>query len=119
MKTPRRRFVQSATAAVSAALCGVVVVPQVPKHGMPTPPPPAEPEQGQPDNSTGKISKRAILQRHEKEFRNSLTALSERVHELKHEVEQLHSTDIFSVRIYKQTSEIEHLAKRLKTLAKS
>jgi len=86
---------------------------------MPAPPPPADPEQGAPNNSNPTISKRAILQQHEKEFRDSLTALSERVSELKQEVEQLHSTDIFSVKIYKQTSEIEHLAKQLKTLAKS
>ncbi len=118
MKTLRRQFVRTASAAVSAALWGALAVPQVPKHGMPTPPPPAEPNQGEPDNSKSKISQRAILRQHEKEFRDSLTALSARVSELVREVEQLPSTDIFSVKIYKQTGEIEHLAKQLKALAK-
>ena len=118
MKTPRRQFVRTASAAVSGALCGVLVLAQGTRHGMPTPPPPAEPNQGEPDNSKGKISQRAILHQHEKEFRDSLTALSTRVSELMREVQQLPATDIFSVKIYKQTGEIERLAKQLKALAK-
>lgn len=118
MKTPRRQFVRTASAAVSGALWGALVVPQAPKHGMPIPPQPAEPNQGEPDNSKSTISQRAILHQHEKEFRDSLAALSARVSELMREVEQLPATDIFSVKIYKQTGEIEHLAKQLKALAK-
>ena len=66
-----------------------------------------------------RVPQRAILQQHEKEFRESLATLFERVNELKAEVEELRSTDIFSVKIYKQTSEIEHLAKQLKNLARN
>jgi hypothetical protein len=61
----------------------------------------------------------ALLQQHEREFRESLASLSERVNELKEEVAELHSSSIFSVKIYKQSSEIERLAKQLKNLAKS
>jgi hypothetical protein len=118
MKTPRRQFVQSASAALSAALWGALVVPQVPKRGMPTPLPPADPAQSGPENTNNKISARTILLQHEKEFRETLNGLLERVNDLQREVQQLPSTDIFSVKIYKQTGEIEHLAKQLKALAK-
>ena len=64
-------------------------------------------------------SQRALLQQHEREFRESLASLSERVNELKEEVAELHSSSIFSVKIYKQSSEIARLAKQLKNLAKS
>jgi hypothetical protein len=118
MKTPRRQFVQSASAAVSAALWGALAVPQVPKHGMPTPPQPADSGQNVPENTNSKISARAILVQHEKEFRDTLRGLSERVNNLQQEVQQLPSNDIFSVKIFKQTGEIEHLARQLKGLAK-
>lgn len=118
MKTPRRQFVQSASAAVSAALWGALAVPQVPKHGMPTPPQAADPAQSGTENTNSKIPSRAILLQHEKEFRDTLKGLSERVNDLQQQVQQLPSTDIFSVKIYKQTGEIEHLAKQLKALAK-
>jgi hypothetical protein len=80
--------------------------------------PPADPQQHAPENSSVRISQRAILQQREKTFRESLMALPERVNQLKQEVEALQSSDVFSVRIYKEAGEIEHLAKHLKTLAK-
>ena len=71
-------------------------------------------------SSTGRTtSQRALLQQHEREFRESLASLSERVNELNEEVAELHSSSIFSVKIYKQSREIERLAKQLKNLAKS
>jgi hypothetical protein len=118
MRKPRRQFLWCAGAVFSSAICGISLRAQVRQRHMPTPPPAAEPGQNQPANSSGKVSQRAALQQHEKEFRDSLASLSERVNELKLEVQQLHSTDIFSATIYKQASEIEHLAKQLKSLAK-
>jgi uncharacterized protein YlxW (UPF0749 family) len=86
---------------------------------MPSPPEPAETEPHA-AGSTGRTpSQPALLQQHEREFRESLASLSERVNELKKEVAELHSSSIFSVKIYKQSSEIERLAKQLKNLAKS
>jgi isopropylmalate/homocitrate/citramalate synthase len=86
---------------------------------MPSPPEAADPRQNVPENANIRPSVRAVVQQHEKEFRDSLASLSERVSQLKEEIEQLHSADIFSVKIFKETSEIERLAKQLKTLAKS
>jgi hypothetical protein len=86
---------------------------------MPNPPPPAGTSPTMSGSTGNGVPQRAILQQHEKEFRESLAILFERVNELKAEVEELHSTDIFSVKIYKQTSEIEHLAKQLKNLARN
>jgi hypothetical protein len=85
---------------------------------MPSPPQPAETTAPASGNTDSRVSQRALLQQHEKDFRESLAKLSERVQKLKAEVEQLHSSDIFSVKIYKQANDIERLAKQLKTLAK-
>ena len=119
MKEPRRRFLLSAGMVFSGAIWGVCLNAHPQRRGMPSPPEAAQPKQNAPENSNGRIAQRAVLQQHEREFRDSLTSLSERVSQLKEEVEQLHSSDIFSVKIYKQTSEIERLAKQLKSLAKN
>jgi hypothetical protein len=86
---------------------------------MPNPPPPAETSPTLSGTTGSRVPQRAVLQQHEKEFRESLATLFERVNELKAEVEELHSADIFSIKIYKQTSEIEHLAKQLKNVARN
>jgi len=117
MKEPRRQFLLSAGAVFSGAIWGVRLGAQ--RRSMPSPPEAADPRQNVPENANVRPSLRAVVQQHEKEFRDSLASLSERVSQLKEEVEQLHSADIFSVKIYKETSEIERLAKQLKTLAKS
>ena len=119
MKEPRRQFLLSAGAVFSSAIWGVRLGAYPQRRGMPSPPEAADPRQNVPENANIRPSVRAVVQQHEKEFRDSLAGLSERVSQLKEEVEQLHSADIFSVKIYKETSEIERLAKQLKTLAKS
>jgi len=119
MKEPRRQFLLSAGAVFSSALWGVRLAAYPQRRSMPSPPEAADPKQNVPENANIRPSLRAVVQQHEKEFRDSLASLSERVSQLKEEVEQLHSADIFSVKIYKETSEIERLAKQLKTLAKS
>jgi hypothetical protein len=119
MKEPRRQFLLSAAAVFSGAIWGVRLGAYPQRRGMPSPPEAADPRQNAPENANGRPSLRAVVQQHEKEFRDSLASLSERVSQLKEEVEQLRSADIFSVKIYKETSEIERLAKQLKTLAKS
>jgi hypothetical protein len=125
MRETRRQFLCSTGAAVAGAAFSLQVLPldaQVKRHKMPVPPAPSGSTQDVPAPSEGTIaqspSQRAILQQHEKEFRESLAALSERINELKAEVEQLHSSNIFSVKIYKQTNEIERMAKHLKSLAR-
>ena len=119
MRNLRRHFLWCIGATFGAGICGIPsgALPQSRK--MPSPPEPAETEP-QAARSTGRTpSQRALLQQHEREFRESLASLSERVNELKEEVAELHSSSIFSVKIYKQSSEIERLAKQLKNLAKS
>ena len=119
MSEPRRQFLRGAGAVISSAICGMSLRAQARQRHMPTPPPAAaNPTQNQQDISSGKVSQRAAMQQHEKEFRGALASLTDQVSQLNLEVQQAHSSDIFSVKIYKQTSEIEHLAKQLKTLAK-
>jgi hypothetical protein len=117
MENLRRQFLCSVGAAFTAEICGMRLNAPPQSRKMPAPPEPAEAHAA--GTTSSRVSQRAALQQHEKEFRESLAALSERVNELKAEVEQLHSFDIFSVKIYKQTSEIEHFAKQLKNLARS
>ena len=119
MKQPRRQFLLFAGAVFSSAIWGVRLGAYPQRRSMPSPPEAADPRQNVPENANIRPSLRAVVQQHEKEFRDSLASLSERVSQLKEEVEQLHSADIFSVKIYRETSEIERLAKQLKTLAKS
>jgi uncharacterized membrane protein YccC len=65
---------------------------------MPSPPEAAETTPTASSNAGSRASQRALLQQHEKGFRESLAKLSERVQELKAEIEQLHSSDIFPLR---------------------
>ena len=118
MREPRRQFLRGAGAVISSTICGMSLRAEARQRHMPTPPPAADPTQNQHDISSGKVSQRAVMQQHEKEFREALAGLTEQVSRLNLEMQQAHPSDIFSVKIYKQTSEIEHLAKQLKTLAK-
>ena len=119
MEELRRQFLRSAGGLLGAVAWGIRLNAGPQARKMPTPPQPAESQSSIPDTAGTRPSKRAILEQHEREFRDSLAALFERVSELKYDVDQLHSSDIFSVKIYKQTGEIEHLAKQLRTLAKT
>ena len=119
MNQPRREFLFFGGVVFSGAICGVQPNASGQSRKMPNPPPPAETNPTMSGTTGNRVPQRAILQQHEKEFRESLATLFARVNELKVEVEELHSADIFSVKIYKQTSEIEHLAKQLKNLAKN
>ena len=119
MRNLRRQFLWCTGATFAAGICGIASSALPQSRKMPSPPQPAETEPHA-ARSTGRTSsQRALLQQHEREFRESLASLSERVNELKEEVAELHSSSIFSVKIYKQSSEIERLAKQLKNLAKS
>jgi predicted RNase H-like nuclease (RuvC/YqgF family) len=119
MTKPRRQFLFYAGAIFSGAICGIRLHGQPQSRKMPTPPDPAQTESRPADDSNARISQRAVLQQHVKQFRDSLASLAERVSQLKQEVEELHSAEVFSVKIYKQTSEIERLAKQLKNLARN
>jgi hypothetical protein len=119
MRPPRREFLFSGGVVFSEVICGVQLSASRQSRKMPNPPPPAETSPTMPGTTGNRVPQRAILQQHEKEFRESLATLFERVNELRVEVEELHSADIFSVKIYKQTSEIERIAKQLKTLARN
>lgn len=119
MRNLRRQFLWCAGAVFAAGICGIRSGAFPQSRKMPSPPEPAETEPHA-ASSTGRTpSQRALLQQHEKAFREALATLSERVNELQAEVAELHSSSIFSVKIYKQSSEIERLAKQLKNLAKS
>ena len=119
MQELRRQFLFGAVGILGAVAWRMRLYAEPQARKMPTPPQPAESQSSIPDNAGRRPSQRAMLQQHEKEFRDSLAALFERVSDLKREVDQLHSSDIFSVKIYKRTGEIEHLAKQLRTLAKT
>ena len=119
MRQLRREFLFFGGVVFSGAMCGVQLTASGQSRKMPNPPPPAETTPTMSDSTGNRAPQRAILQQHEKEFRESLATLFARVNELKVEVEELHSADIFSVKIYKQTSEIEHLAKQLRNLARN
>ncbi len=119
MRQPRREFLFFGGIIFAGAMCGARLNAYGQSRKMPNPPPPAETNPTMSGTTSNRVPQRAILQQHEKEFRESLATLFERVNELKVEVEELHSADIFSVKIYKQTSEIEHLAKQLKNLARN
>ncbi len=103
---------------MSGVVCGGQLDALVQSRKMLSPPKAAETTPTASGNAGSRASPRALLQQHEKGFRESLAKLSERVQELKAEIEQLRSSDIFSVKIYKQASDIECLAKKLKTVAK-
>jgi len=119
MRNLRRQFLCCTGAAFAAGICGISPSAFPQSRKLPSPPEPAETEPHA-ASSTGRApSQRALLQQHEREFRESLASLRERVNELQAEVAELHSSSIFSVKIYKQSSEIERLAKQLKNLAKS
>ena len=119
MRNLRRQFLWCTGAAFAAGICGIPSSALPQSRKMPSPPEPAETEPHAASSKSHTPSQRALLQQHEREFRESLAGLSERANELKEEVAELHSSSIFSVKIYKQSSEIERLAKQLKNLAKS
>ena len=119
MRQPRREFLFFGGVVFSGMMCGVQLNASEQSRKMPNPPPPAETSPTMTGATGNRAPERAILQQHQKAFRESLATSFERVNELKVEVEELHSADIFSIKIYKQTSEIEHLAKQLKNLARN
>ena len=119
MNQPRREFLFFGGLVFSGVMCGVQLSASGQSRKMPNPPPPAETNPTTSSTTGNRIPERAVLQQHEKEFRESLATLFQRVSALKVEAEELHSVDIFSIKIYKQTSEIEHLAKQLKNLARN
>ena len=119
MSNLRRQFLWCAGAVFAAGICGIRSSAFPQSRKMPSPPEPAESEPHAASSTGRTASQRALLQQHEREFRESLASLCERVNELRAEVAELHSSDIFSIKIYKQSSEIERLAKQLKNLAKS
>lgn len=119
MRNQRRRFLWYACALSAGAMSGILAEAQGQSRKMPPPPEPGETRPPASGTSGASASQRAILQQREKQFRESLASLWDRVNELKGEIEQVHPSEIFSIKIYKEANEIEHLAKQLKTLAKS
>jgi len=119
MRNLRRQFLWCTGATFAVGICGIPCSALPQSRNMPTPPEPSETEPHAASSAGRTPSQRALLQQHEREFRESLASLSERVNELNKEVAELHSSSIFSVKIYKQSSEIERLAKQLKNLAKN
>lgn len=119
MAQPRRDFLRLIGAAGSLAVSGAVAIGQA-KHKFPDPPAPAE-QGGDASAPPGdsQTAQRAQLKLNEKEFRESLASLFDRVSELKQDTDAMHTSQIFSVKVFKQTEEIEHLAKKLRSLAKT
>ena len=119
MIQPRRDFLRVVGATTSCVMGAALVARAQGKHKFPEPPQPAE--QGNHIAALGdpQLVQRVQLKQNEKEFRESLASLFDRVSELKQDTEAMHTAQIFSVKVYKQTGEIEHLAKRLRSLAKS
>lgn len=86
---------------------------------MPDPPQPAGPSETEQPVSGPRIDPRAIMQRHEKDFRESLNELYEKVRELKTQADNTPTSEIFSVKIYDETKEIEKLAKQVRSRARN
>lgn len=112
----RRNFLKLAALASPLALGGLAAAQKQRKF----PEPPAGSNPGMvPPGTDGQSAQRAQLKLNEKEFRESLEHLYDRVSELKQDTDAMHTSDIFSLKVYKQTGEIEHLAKKLRSLAKT
>ena len=120
MRETRRGFLASVAVLGSCLAAGNEWLAAQESHkGMPTPPPPAVPQ----DHNTAQtrdpqVAKRALLLANEKEFRAGVERLYQLTGELRDEVRKTPTTDVMSVRMYKKTEEIEKLAKQLKGKAK-
>jgi hypothetical protein len=122
MREFRRAFVMGVAAAASA----LATMPTMLYAQRPIiPPPPPEPaEKSNPADvhsnpAAEAASKRTLLRRNEKEFREGVEHLYELTSALRNELQKTVTTDVFSLHIVKQTQEIEKLAKFLKSKAKS
>jgi hypothetical protein len=120
MDPNRRNFLRLSASATGFTLCGLPLMVQNTKRQTLKPPAPADSlPHVEPGRSIDPRTNRLFLEQREKDFRESLGQLTDRVVELRHDLGQIDSMNFFSVRLYKQTDAIEHLAKRLKSLAKS
>jgi hypothetical protein len=91
------------------------------RPGLPSPPPPADPDAQNTDAAKGidpQTAKRVMAAKNEKEFREGVQKLYELATELRDELAQALKMNVLSVRMYKKTEEIEKLAKQLKGKAK-
>jgi hypothetical protein len=120
MDPNRRNFLRVSATATGFTLCGLPIIIQNTKRQTLKPPAPADSlPHVEPGRSIDPRATRLFLEQRERDFRESLGQLTDRVAELGHDVSQIDSVNFFSVRLYKQTDAIEHLAKRLKSLAKT
>jgi hypothetical protein len=119
MRETRRGFLVSAAVLGSClATANGWLEAQEPHKGMPTPPPPAVPQERNPSPLDGQAARRARLLQDEKEFRAGVERLYELTGELREEVQKTPTTDVLSVGMYKRMEAIEKLAKQLKGKAK-
>ena len=119
MLEARRRFLWCAGALISGTVLELQTAAEDQrKRKFPTPPQGADRLPDAQAADTRRTTDGAVVQEHEKAFRDCLNALFGRVDQLNRDVEKLHSANIFSVSVYKQATEIEKLAKQLKNLAK-
>lgn len=120
MQESRRSFLHGSAALGACALFPAAsLLSQQPHRGMPDPPQAAGPSETEQPVTRPKIDPRAIMQQHEKDFRDSLNELYEKVRELKAQADNTPTSEIFSVKIYDETKEIEKLAKQLRNRAKN
>ena len=122
MRETRRRFLARVAVCGSALAVGTALLaaPQD-RRSMPTPPPPADPQnqdKSNPQVPDPQAVRKALLAKNEKEFREGVERLYQLSGELRDEVQKTANTEVFSVRMYKKTEEIEKLAKQLKGKAK-
>ena len=116
MRETRRNFLVTFTLAATT-----VAFAQNKHTGMPKPPPPADPQQKD-KNETGpdpQSALRARFQQNEKEFRSGVDRLCQMTESLRDEVRSTHTNEVLSVRMFKRMGEIEKLAKQLKSKAKA
>jgi hypothetical protein len=117
MRETRRRFLVTAAVLGSCLAAGNAWL--VAQHrNMKSPPPPAMPPNPNAQTPDLQATRKALLARNEKEFREGIERLYELTGELRDEVQKTATTDVLSVRMYKKTEEIEKLAKQLKGKAK-
>ncbi len=120
MRETRRTFVLAAAAAGSMAVTDVLLFAQRPIIPPPHPQPAETRNPAEIHSNPQAIAatKRAMLLKNEKEFREGVERLYQLTGELREEVQKTTTTEVLSVRMVKKTEEIEKLAKLLKNKAK-
>ena len=119
MQPSRRNFLRISETATGFTFFGFPVLAQSRRQTLSPPAPADSLPHMVPGRPVDRRMKRLELEQRKEDFCASYHQLANRVAELGRGVNELDSLNFFSVGLCKETEAIEHLAKRLKSLAKS